>query len=389
MVPSPSPSPAPPFALEVLRAEHGDCLLLHHGPDLILIDGGPRGVYDATLKPRLEQLMDERGRPLRLRMVMVSHIDDDHVVGLADMFGDARSREQEHRGPAEWHADELWFNAFTDLTGAGGDGARAEVHRAELEAVVARAPGALSQAVAVSVRNGVALRDDAQALRVGLNASAGGGLVQAAPGAAGTVQVGSGLSFTVVAPSAARVTKLREKWEAWEREHRREADAETADNLDRSVFNLSSIVVLARSGERTMLLTGDARSDDIVDGLSAAGLLADGGPPLAVDVLKLPHHGSFRNVDASFFERVRARHYVISANGRDGNPDDATLGAICDARRADGDPWTLWLTYGGQPGDGRDGLHERVDAFLAGRRAAGQELDVRFAAPGQAHRIEL
>ena len=39
------------------------------------------------------------------------------------------------------------------------------------------------------------------------------------------------------------------------------------------MFNLSSIVVLARSGRRTLLLTGDARSDDIIDGLEGEGLL--------------------------------------------------------------------------------------------------------------------
>ena len=160
-----------------------------------------------------------------------------------------------------------------------------------------------------------------------------------------------------------------------------------AANLDRSVFNLSSIVVLARSGDRTLLLTGDARSDDVITGLEDAELLGDG--PLRVDVLKLPHHGSIRNVDAVFFERVRARHYVISADGRDGNPEDETLALLCDARRADQEPWTLWLTHGGEPGDGKPGFHERINAFLAARRAAGQSIDTRFAAPGQRHAIAL
>jgi hypothetical protein len=48
-----------------------------------------------------------------------------------------------------------------------------------------------------------------------------------------------------------------------------------AENLDRSVFDLWSIVVLARSGKRTLLLTGVARSDEIVGGLEAEGLLTD------------------------------------------------------------------------------------------------------------------
>jgi hypothetical protein len=61
---------------------------------------------------------------------------------------------------------------------------------------------------------------------------------------------------------------------------------------------------------------------------------------------------------------------------------------LCDARRDDGEPWTLWLTYGGAPGDGKPGLHERLSAFFAARKAGGQEVDVRFAQPGERHTIE-
>ena len=48
------------FSLEALKAEHGDCLLLHWGTAsarrTLLIDGGPRGVYQDALRPRLMQL---------------------------------------------------------------------------------------------------------------------------------------------------------------------------------------------------------------------------------------------------------------------------------------------------------------------------------------------
>src|ERR687898_214368 len=92
----------PALSLEVLRAEHGDCLLLHHGDDIILIDGGPSGVYKPTLKPRLQELMAERPRPLFQQMVMVSHIDDDHIVGLTEMFGEAVERREKRLGPPGW-----------------------------------------------------------------------------------------------------------------------------------------------------------------------------------------------------------------------------------------------------------------------------------------------
>jgi len=374
------------FSLEALRAEHGDCLLLHHGEDLVLIDGGPAGVYDAALKPRLEELMAQRPVPLFIRLVMVSHIDDDHVVGLMDMFADAVDRQENHLGPPNWLASELWLNAFGALTGASPTGAGTGAHAAAIDALDAVAPGKESRAVTAGVKSGITLHQDAITLGVDRNASFHGGLVQrGAP--VGALNIVPGLTLTVLAPAATELDRLRTTWNEWEATHTR-PDATAAANLDRSIFNLSSIVVLARSGQRTMLLTGDARSDHVLEGLRAAELLADAGPPLTLDLVKLPHHGSIRNVDQGFFARIRARHYVISANGRDGNPEDETLQLLCDSRLQDTDPWTLWLTYGGEPGDGKPDFHERLKAFFDARSAT-QTLDVRFAKPGERHLITL
>ena len=53
------------FSVEVIRARKGDCLLLHYGtkeqPRLGLIDGGPAGVYELFLKPRLKALQENAG----------------------------------------------------------------------------------------------------------------------------------------------------------------------------------------------------------------------------------------------------------------------------------------------------------------------------------------
>jgi hypothetical protein len=373
----------PALTFEVMRAEHGDCLMLLFGEEVVLIDGGPPGTYEATLGPRLQELMGDGGEPLFIRMVMVSHIDDDHIVGLTEMFGEALDRRDNKLGPAQWRAGELWLNAFGALTGAKATDGGSGVKAAAVGALVAHAPGEESKAIAASIKNGVQLHQDAISLGVARNATFGGGLVERGGGAA-AVQVVPGLTFTVLSPAKPALEQLRTKWEAWEREHPA-PQAQEAANVDRSVYNLSSIVVLARAGAHSLLLTGDARSDEIVAGLEDAKLLPDGDAPLAVDVLKLPHHGSIRNVDEKFFARIRARHYVISANGRDGNPEDETLALLCDSRQGDDEDWTLWLTYGGEDGDGKPGLHERLKAFFAAR----PDVDVRFAKPGERHTIAL
>ena len=58
--------------------------------------------------------------------------------------------------------------------------------------------------------------------------------------------------------------------------------------------------------------------------------------------MKLPHHGSDRNNNAKFFQSITADHYVISADGRDGNPDERTFLQLVEIRGDD--EYTIHLT---------------------------------------------
>ena len=86
------------FSLDVLRARKGDCLMLHFGseqdPHLVLIDGGPSDVYGPFLKPRLQHIHEKRGfqeqEALPVDVVMVSHVDDDHIKGILDLTKEQR-----------------------------------------------------------------------------------------------------------------------------------------------------------------------------------------------------------------------------------------------------------------------------------------------------------
>ena len=77
------------FSLEVRRARNGDCLLLHYEKSgaaavRVLLDGGPSSIYTSVLKPRLDALRGDS--VLDLRMVVVTHIDADHITGVLDLF---------------------------------------------------------------------------------------------------------------------------------------------------------------------------------------------------------------------------------------------------------------------------------------------------------------
>ena len=73
----------------------------------------------------------------------------------------------------------------------------------------------------------------------------------------------------------------------------------------------------------------------------AAGLLDQHGR-VHFNVIKMPHHGSNRDMRLDWLQSITADHYVISANGQYGNPDGDTIAWICQARGDD--PYTIHMT---------------------------------------------
>ena len=112
------------FSLEVRRARKGDCLLLHFGPSddpgLIMIDGGPKMVYKPHLKPRLEEIKTARGLSdedsLPVDLLMVSHVDDDHIQGILDLTKELLEAKRERR-PQLVQVLSFWHNSFDDIIG--------------------------------------------------------------------------------------------------------------------------------------------------------------------------------------------------------------------------------------------------------------------------------
>jgi hypothetical protein len=220
------------------------------------------------------------------------------------------------------------------------------------------------------VPEGRTLRDLATRLEWAVNRPLGG--LVTVDRADGPIELAPGVTLTVVAPAQPQLDALYEEWERWLAKAKLDP-LQPASITDSSVFNRSSIVLLLEADGRRMLLTGDARGDHITQGLERVGAAHDG--VTHVDVLKLPHHGSVRNIDEAFFEAVKADQYVISANGRFGNPDQATLELL--ARVRTDDDWVLHLTNGDGTGPDGGSLADRLRAWTDGLEAAGRHIDLR------------
>lgn len=342
------------FTLDIRRARKGDCLILHYGskndPGLALIDAGPSNVYKPHLKPRLAEIRKARGlapeATLPVDLLMVSHIDDDHIKGVLDLTKELIEAKGAQR-PLPLKINNLWHNTFDDIIGNDPK---------ELTSAVTAQFGAASLAgepdvdgldpdaakVLASVSQGFRLRDDAKALNLRRNVEFKRELILAKKKAK-KIDMGKGLSFTVIGPMHDEVVALQADHDKFLKKKEKEKGA-LASFTDNSVANLSSVVVLAEVGKKRILFTGDARGDKVLEGLELVGLLKkDGKSTIHVDVLKGPHHGSDRNVDPIFFRRITADHYVFSGDGEHGNPERATLQMLLD-ERGDKD-FTIHLTY--------------------------------------------
>ena len=378
--------------LEVLPAQKGDCLLLHSeteaGPGLILIDGGPAGVSEDDLIPRLDELREQRiddgligaDQPLVIDLVVVSHVDDDHINGIIDLFEKMKQRREANQSQ-QFRVKGLWHNSFDRVLGNDETGAIAAstqfgaASTGDFEALVEGAEeGAETDhaKVLASVKQGDDLKRLAEALGIPVNGQFGGKLIRTAPGELAS-HIVAGVELIVLGPRQPELRKLQTEFDKWLEKQpfaERTPSAMLAGLDDESAANLSSIVLLAKKDGRTVLLTGDARSDKVIGGLEDCGLLGD-GDAIEVGILKMPHHGSIRNLDdeGDFLRRVTSRHYVFSGNGEHSNPDRETFDLLFETRP--GAEMNLYLTY---PLDEIDPVrHEIYDKERAKKIAKGKD----------------
>jgi len=331
-------------AFEALNALYGDCLLLRYpGPDgnerLWIIDGGPKSekvygkplaVWKDVLLPRLKEIYPTT-TPVPVALGMVSHIDDDHINGIQKLTNELVAATPAN--PAAVRFARFWFNSFDDLVGPKPAGLTADAAMATTASLVQQVLPDVddhhAQLVMESVPQGMALAADLGTLKLKGNKPVNGLIVAKKGQEPLTID---GAKLTVIGPRQDRIDKLRAEWtKALQKPTKAARQAALQDlflpdkSLDRSVPNLSSIVVLVESQRRKLLLTGDANGNDIVTAWGELGLEVG---PVKLDLLKMPHHGSVRNIPKKFLEFFTADHYVFSANGKYDNPDPPVIEAV-------------------------------------------------------------
>ena len=322
--------------LNVLQAAYGDCMILKSGSQSessrnnshhFLIDGGPASTYNAGLKEELQKIREKGGR---MDSLIVSHVDNDHINGLLKLMQDLSLQKTSNK---RWtiEIDALWYNAFSRTIGQHIEGRLRDLLRNTRTVLKTRSR---AQMTVRGIREGHDLYQYAHELGIEINPQFNNDTIIVTDKPK-ELKFGN-LKFLVIGPTRKNLEDLRKQWLDWLDKHEKalktRVDYRLAIQADKSIPNLSSIMFLAKEEDNTILFTGDGLGEHVICGLKQATLLGS-SRSVHVNILKLPHHGSDRNITRDFFTNVTADKYLISANGRDDNPSFLTLSWIAETAK--------------------------------------------------------
>ncbi|MBB5695981.1 ComEC/Rec2 family competence protein [Muricoccus pecuniae] len=316
------------FRLTMLPANEGDSLILSYGESdaegalrHVLIDGGRKASW-----PHLEKALTaikDRGEAIEL--MVLSHIDADHIDGLLAMA-------QATAVPLVPKA--VWYNGYAQL------------------AQVPLGAGPQAYGFPAAESYSLALEEKGWDANVAF-----GGKPLAVEGQRQPIDIAD-LSVTLVSPDREKLRVLRSEWDQWRSTRpgvralakrpmpkTLDVDALSAPSKeDTSAPNGSSIAFVARYKGRSVLLGADAHPDTLLASLER---LAGEDGTFAVDLIKLPHHGSRANLTREVVEKLDCRRFAISTSGAVfGHPDPEAIARLLKF----GKPGikTLYFNYAGE-----------------------------------------
>lgn len=85
---------------------------------------------------------------------------------------------------------------------------------------------------------------------------------------------------------------------------------------DASASNRASIVFVLEYEEKRLLFAGDAWSCDLLRGVQDYAAGREEALPICFDMVKLPHHGSARNLSENWPQVLWGKRYLLCADGR-------------------------------------------------------------------------
>jgi len=297
--------------LLVLPAFHGDCLILKTFdakgcPFAMLIDGGTSSTFDLSLKRALKEIP-------KIDVVVLTHIDSDHIGGLIKFIKHAYFRPEQ--------VGQYWFNSKNLRFINTGDQI---------------SYGQAKSFEELLIEKGEIKEKWTEELYVGK-----------------IPNMPEGIAVEILSPTTDVLDKLNQGWLELSDEYQRKlVDISIAEfkssQLDRGsleklaladdrpektiigdLFNSSSLAFVLKTFDLSIFFMGDAHPYLIKEQMEMIGYSSS--KKLQVDLVKVSHHGSKNNTVNDILDMIDCERFIISTNGGSSthtHPDRETIARI-------------------------------------------------------------
>lgn len=278
---------------KVLKAYNGDCILIKSfnksGEEIIiLIDGGTSSTFDYSLKKEVENLK-------YIDLIILTHIDSDHIGGLIRFFKNSLVNKIEVKN--------IWINFPEIIEIVSGEKISFGQAKTLENLIKEKLPKAL-------IKNYI----HSENAKINFN----------------------GIDITIISPTEEILKELYSEWPK-NKELKKDAE-ETKTNIakeitpinnmhllelnklsfipDKSIkydlINASSISIILECPDLKLLLLADSRPE-IIEKYLAKNYSIE--KKLKIDYVKVSHHGSKNNTSQDMLKHIDCDNYIISTNG--------------------------------------------------------------------------
>lgn len=292
--------------IEILKASYGDAFILHcqdQGKEgTVVVDGGPK-----TTSLQITRRLRTLGH---IDLMVLSHFDHDHIDGLY-RYVDSRISDR------PFPVDEIWCNCGHSIVAPSTD-----------------------TRVSYSEANNFA------------------SVLKRIEGLKWTENIHEGkernlnfCSIHVVSPTKDDLKRNKDEYEKVVNKRIESQTVKVSQNrivanlqipfeelalretpkvaTNKDLINKSSIAFILECDGKKILMSGDARADNIVNYLKRQGYSSQN--PLCLDCMKVSHHGSRNNISVELLDLISCEKFIISTDGGYGksyHPDRETIAKL-------------------------------------------------------------
>jgi beta-lactamase superfamily II metal-dependent hydrolase len=323
------------FTVEMLPAFLGDSLWVEYGdparPSRFLIDGGLVGTVQ-IIEQRIREVAKKEGGRCRLELLVLSHVDADHIEGLIKLLG---------RKDLPLDIDDLWFNGWRHLP----------------------EPTATKDDEFLGAKQGEFLAALIRERGLPWNQAFGGDTVYVPRSEKGRLprhKLPGGMELVLLSPGFEELLKLSKRWEeeleeagllyatheelleALNQERKLAPDEDflseekidveelvgSKPRRDSSPANGSSIAFVGTFDGKRCLFSGDAYWTVLRDNAERLAK-EEKKDRLALDAFKISHHGSRNNIGDDLLAALDCRCFLVSTDGsRFKHPDTEAIARL-------------------------------------------------------------